>query len=135
MELSSPSFRTTSIVVALALSLVACTRTPQSTTERSAPFIAASDPRATVPPQQTETESNRHPATALESGPAESPPSEGVDKEVDALVAVMVAKNPITVRRSKFALNKGADLPLSGAMAFEVTDLRPGASDTPGPPR
>jgi hypothetical protein len=32
----------------------------------------------------------------------------------------MAAKNPITVRRSKFALNKGADLPLSGAMAFEI---------------
>jgi len=43
-----------------------------------------------------------------------------LNREVDALVAVMVAKNPITVRRSKFALNKGADLPLSGAMAFEV---------------
>jgi enoyl-CoA hydratase/carnithine racemase len=43
-----------------------------------------------------------------------------LNKEVDALVAVMAAKNPITIRRSKFALNKGADLPLSGAMAFEV---------------
>jgi hypothetical protein len=41
-------------------------------------------------------------------------------RPVDALVAVMAAKNPITVRRSKFALNKGADLPLLGAMAFEV---------------
>jgi enoyl-CoA hydratase/carnithine racemase len=45
---------------------------------------------------------------------------EELDREVDALVEVMSAKNPITVRRSKFALNKGADLPLSGAMAFEV---------------
>jgi hypothetical protein len=27
---------------------------------------------------------------------------------------------PITLRRTKFALNKGADLPLSGAMAFEI---------------
>ena len=41
-------------------------------------------------------------------------------KEVDGLIAVMAVKNPITVRRSKFVLNKGADLPLSGAMAFEV---------------
>jgi enoyl-CoA hydratase/carnithine racemase len=43
-----------------------------------------------------------------------------LDKEVAALVAVMTAKNPITLRRTKFVLNKGADLPLSGAMAFEV---------------
>ena len=50
-----------------------------------------------------------------------------LNKEVDALVAVMAAKNPITVRRSKFALNKGADLPLSGAMAFEVP-IRPFAN-------
>jgi len=42
-----------------------------------------------------------------------------LNKEVDALVAVMAAKNPITIRRSKFALNKGADLAASGAMAFE----------------
>jgi enoyl-CoA hydratase/carnithine racemase len=45
---------------------------------------------------------------------------EDLDKEVDALIEVMAAKNPVTVRRSKFVLNKGADLPLSGAMAFEV---------------
>jgi enoyl-CoA hydratase/carnithine racemase len=45
---------------------------------------------------------------------------EDLDKEVDALIDVMAAKNPVTVRRSKFVLNKGADLPLSGAMAFEV---------------
>lgn len=47
------------------------------------------------------------------------PPAD-LDKEVAALVAVMSAKNPITLRRTKFVLNKGADLPLSGAMAFEV---------------
>jgi enoyl-CoA hydratase/carnithine racemase len=52
---------------------------------------------------------------------------EALTAEVDALVAVMSAKNPITVRRTKFALNKGADLPLSGAMAFEVP-IRPFAS-------
>lgn len=43
-----------------------------------------------------------------------------LDKEVNALVQVMLAKNPVTVRRSKFALNKSADLPMAGAMAFEV---------------
>ncbi|MCW3063404.1 MAG: hypothetical protein JWN32_576, partial [Solirubrobacterales bacterium] len=52
---------------------------------------------------------------------------EDLDAEVDALVDVMAAKNPITVRRSKFALNKGADLPLSGAMAFEIP-IKPFAS-------
>jgi enoyl-CoA hydratase/carnithine racemase len=52
---------------------------------------------------------------------------EDLNKEVDALVEVMSAKNPITVRRSKFVLNKGADLPLSGAMAFEVP-IQPFAS-------
>jgi enoyl-CoA hydratase/carnithine racemase len=45
---------------------------------------------------------------------------EDLGEEVDALVEVMSAKNPVTVRRSKFVLNKGADLPLSGAMAFEI---------------
>jgi enoyl-CoA hydratase/carnithine racemase len=45
---------------------------------------------------------------------------EDLDKEVDALIEVMTAKNPVTVRRTKFVLNKGADLPLSGAMAFEI---------------
>jgi enoyl-CoA hydratase/carnithine racemase len=52
---------------------------------------------------------------------------EDLDKEVDALIDVMAAKNPVTVRRSKFVLNKGADLPLSGAMAFEVP-IQPFAS-------
>ena len=42
-------------------------------------------------------------------------------------IEVMLAKNPITVRRTKFVLNKGADLPLSGAMAFEVP-IQPFAS-------
>lgn len=45
---------------------------------------------------------------------------EQLDRELDELITVMSAKNPITLRRSKFALNKGADLPLSGAMAFEI---------------
>jgi enoyl-CoA hydratase/carnithine racemase len=50
-----------------------------------------------------------------------------LDEEVAALVEVMSAKNPVTVRRTKFALNKGADLPLSGAMAFEIP-IKPYAS-------
>ena len=50
-----------------------------------------------------------------------------LDAEVDALVAVMSAKHPITIRRTKFALNKAADLPLSGAMAFEIP-IRPFAN-------
>jgi len=43
-----------------------------------------------------------------------------LDREVDALCEVMLAKNPITVRRTKFVINKGADLHISGALAFEV---------------
>jgi enoyl-CoA hydratase/carnithine racemase len=61
---------------------------------------------------------------------------EDLDKEVNALIEVMLAKNPITVRRSKFVLNKGADLPLSGAMAFEVPIMpfanKPGRFATAG---
>ncbi|MDT7585317.1 MAG: 3-hydroxypropionyl-coenzyme dehydratase [Pseudonocardiales bacterium] len=46
--------------------------------------------------------------------------ADDLDTEVNALVEVLSQKNPITLRRTKFALNKGADLPLSGAMAFEI---------------
>jgi enoyl-CoA hydratase/carnithine racemase len=45
---------------------------------------------------------------------------EELDKEVAALIEVILAKNPVMLRRSKFVLNEGADLPLSGAMAFEI---------------
>jgi enoyl-CoA hydratase len=45
---------------------------------------------------------------------------ETLDAEVDALVEVMLAKHPTTVRRTKFILNQGADLHLAGALAFEV---------------
>jgi enoyl-CoA hydratase/carnithine racemase len=59
-----------------------------------------------------------------------------LDDEVNALVEVLSAKNPITLRRSKFILNKGADLPLSGAMAFEIPiqpfDHKPGRFATNG---
>jgi len=57
-------------------------------------------------------------------------------KEVDALVAVIAAKNPVTLRRSKFVLNKSADLPVPSAMAFEVPiqpfDSKPGRFATNG---
>jgi enoyl-CoA hydratase/carnithine racemase len=43
-----------------------------------------------------------------------------LDTQVSTLIEVLAQKNPITLRRTKFALNKGADLPLSGAMAFEI---------------
>ena len=43
-----------------------------------------------------------------------------LDREVEALCGVMLAKNPLTIRRTKFILNKGADLHVSGALAFEV---------------
>jgi enoyl-CoA hydratase/carnithine racemase len=46
--------------------------------------------------------------------------ADNLDTEVNALVEVLSQKNPITLRRTKFVLNKGADLPLSGAMAFEI---------------
>jgi hypothetical protein len=32
----------------------------------------------------------------------------------------MLRKHPLTVRRTKFIMNKGADLHISGALAFEV---------------
>ena len=51
--------------------------------------------------------------------------------EVEALIEVMAAKNPVTVRRTKFALNKGQDLPVPSAMAFEVP-VRPFASNQQG---
>src|SRR5882724_6695183 len=52
---------------------------------------------------------------------------EELDTEVGALVTVLSAKHPLTIRRTKFALNKAADLPLSGAMAFEIP-VRPFAN-------
>lgn len=43
-----------------------------------------------------------------------------LNTEVDRLTEVVLAKNPVTVRRTKFILNKGADLHIAGALAFEV---------------
>ncbi|MCV7146092.1 enoyl-CoA hydratase/isomerase family protein [Mycobacterium riyadhense] len=45
---------------------------------------------------------------------------EDLEREVVALTEVVLAKNPITTRRTKFILNHGADLHISGALAFEV---------------
>ena len=43
-----------------------------------------------------------------------------LDAEVEALCRVMLEKHPLTLRRTKFIMNKGVDLPVSGALAFEV---------------
>jgi enoyl-CoA hydratase len=45
---------------------------------------------------------------------------EDLTAEVEALCQVMLKKHPLTVRRTKFIMNKGADLHISGALAFEV---------------
>ena len=45
---------------------------------------------------------------------------EDLTAEVEALCQVMLKKHPLTLRRTKFILNKGADLHISGALAFEV---------------
>jgi enoyl-CoA hydratase len=46
--------------------------------------------------------------------------AEELTGEVEALCQVMLRKHPVTVRRTKFIMNKGADLHISGALAFEV---------------
>lgn len=43
-----------------------------------------------------------------------------LDAEVAALTEVILAKHPATLRRTKFVLNHGADLHISGALALEV---------------
>ena len=45
---------------------------------------------------------------------------ENLTAEVEALCQVMLRKHPLTVRRTKFIMNKGADLHISGGLAFEV---------------
>jgi enoyl-CoA hydratase/carnithine racemase len=45
---------------------------------------------------------------------------EQLDAEVEALTEVMLAKNPVTLRRTKFILTQGADHHISAALAFEV---------------
>ena len=46
--------------------------------------------------------------------------TEEMNKEVVALTEVILAKHPQTTRRTKFILDKGADLHISGALAFEI---------------
>ena len=55
-----------------------------------------------------------------------------LDREVQALCEVMLAKDPYALRRTKFIMNKGADLHLSGALAFEVTNSLASGFPTPG---
>jgi enoyl-CoA hydratase/carnithine racemase len=43
-----------------------------------------------------------------------------LETEVEALTRVMLAKNPVTVRRTKFIMTQGADHHISAALAFEV---------------
>ena len=49
---------------------------------------------------------------------------ETLDDEVDALVEVMLAKNPATLQVTKYFLDKGADLDLASSMIFEVAPPR-----------
>jgi len=43
-----------------------------------------------------------------------------LDQEVEALTEVILAKHSVTLRRTKFIMNQGADLHIAGALAFEV---------------
>ena len=49
---------------------------------------------------------------------------ETLDEEVDALVEVMLAKNPTTLQVTKYFIDKGADLDLADSMIFEVAPPR-----------
>jgi enoyl-CoA hydratase len=49
---------------------------------------------------------------------------EVLDREVEALVEVMLAKNPATLQVTKYFLDKGADLDLASSMIFEVAPPR-----------
>jgi len=49
---------------------------------------------------------------------------EVLDHEIDALVEVMLAKNPATLQVTKYFLDKGADLDLANSMIFEVAPPR-----------
>ncbi len=46
--------------------------------------------------------------------------ADDLDNSVKELTEVMLRKHPMTLRRTKFIMNKGADLHISGALAFEV---------------
>jgi enoyl-CoA hydratase len=47
-----------------------------------------------------------------------------LDQDVEALVEVMLAKNPLTLRTTKFFLNKGAELNAAQGMWFEGAPQR-----------
>jgi enoyl-CoA hydratase/carnithine racemase len=49
---------------------------------------------------------------------------EALDREVDVLVEVLLAKNPATLQVTKYFLDKGADLDLASSMIFEVAPPR-----------
>jgi enoyl-CoA hydratase/carnithine racemase len=49
---------------------------------------------------------------------------EVLNHEVDALVEVLLAKNPATLQVTKYFLDKGADLDLANSMIFEVAPPR-----------
>src|SRR5437879_6328066 len=85
-QLCFPGFRTTSIVVPLALSVFAFSPTTQSTTESPPTYTAATDPSATVRPQRTAGDSTSHPTNAPRSGSTKSPSSKRVDADVYDLV-------------------------------------------------
>jgi len=56
---------------------------------------------------------------------------EDLDREVGALTEVVLAKHPVTTRRTKFILNHGADIHIAGALAFEVP-ITPFAGEAQG---
>jgi enoyl-CoA hydratase len=55
-----------------------------------------------------------------------------LDREVESLCEVILTKDPYALRRTKFFMNKGADLHISGALAFEVTNSLASSFPTPG---
>lgn len=57
---------------------------------------------------------------------------EELEVEVTDLTELVLAKHPLTLRRTKFIMNKGADLHIAGALAFEVP-IQPIATDGDGP--
>ena len=49
---------------------------------------------------------------------------EALDREVNAFVEVMLAKNPHALQVTKYFLDKGADLDLANSMIFEAAPPR-----------
>ncbi len=58
-------------------------------------------------------------------------PPEQLDAEVKQLIDVILAKDPDTLRRTKFVLDQGADLHVRGALALELP-VRPFPIKKPG---